>query len=52
MGVPQNLWLMVENPIKMHDLEVPPFQETSIYNVVIFSMGDPKKNTTDRFQYH
>ena len=36
MGVSMNegtpKWLFIlENPIKMHDLGVPPFQETSIY---------------------
>ena len=30
MGVPQNRWFM-ENAIKMDDLGVPPFQESSIY---------------------
>ena len=28
IGVPQNGWLIVENPIKTDDLGVPPFQET------------------------
>ena len=30
MGVPQNGWFRRENPIKMDDLEVPPFMETPI----------------------
>ena len=31
IGVPQNRWLIMENPIKMDDLGVPLFLETSIY---------------------
>ena len=33
VGTPTYGWFTMEHPIKMHDLGVPPFQETSIHIV-------------------
>ena len=30
MGIPHNGWFKIGNPIKIDDLEVPPFQEPSV----------------------
>ena len=35
IGVPQNGWFIWKNPIKMDDLGVPPFKETSVWSCAI-----------------
>ena len=40
IGVPQNVWFIMENPIKMDDLGLPLFSETSIWKM----LGKPWRN--------
>ena len=40
IGVPQNGWFIVETPIKMDDLGVPPFKETPKLNSQVESFAD------------
>ena len=35
IGVPQNGWFIMENPIKMDDLGVPPFKETPMWIFIL-----------------
>ena len=51
IGVPQNGWFIMEHPIKMDDLVVPLFSETSIYRnwTMMFS---PKQNLSHFGKQH
>ena len=49
IGVPQNGWFTIENPIKMDDLGVPLFSETSISNHILCPLGCPE---TTKIQAH
>ena len=37
MGIPHNGWFILENSIKIDDLELPPFQETSMFTDMLLA---------------